>query len=132
MRNVLKISLILFSIGALGAYLPNAIMYLGISKPVLYVASFAAPSAGACTVSGENINWINGNATSGGTGQCTFTINTNYFSATPRCWSSQDVSAGNATYCTANAASSTSVLVQCVSGSATSNASGELFCIGSR
>lgn len=70
--------------------------------------TLAAPSAGACAVSNESGDWINGNATSSGTGACAVTINTGIFSATPVCVCNTDGNTGlGNTICRTHTISST-------------------------
>ncbi len=104
--------------------------YAGLKFPVLYTADIAAAST--CTVSNESSEWINGNGTSGGTGQCQLTVQTGIFSATPRCWCTANNGAGNSQTCLATSTSSTAVAITGLSGAGTANIGVFLFCVGTR
>lgn len=96
-------------------------------------AKIAAPSAGSCVVteSGSS-DWINGNGTSGSTGNCSMTFNTGIWSAAPVCTCSQ--SGSNSKICSINAAeTTTTVVTQTVTdGGAASDSIISLHCIGPR
>ncbi len=96
-------------------------------------AKIAAPSAGSCVVteSGSS-DWINGNGTSGSTGNCSMTFNSGVWSAAPICTCSQ--SGSNSKICSINAAeTTTTVVTQTVTdGGAASDSIVNLHCIGPR
>lgn len=102
----------------------------GLTGGSVLFASFAAPATSACVVSNEPSEWVTGNATSAGAGQCSVPM-TGWLS-TPFCWANHPVSLGNANYCVANATSSTALVVQGVSGSTPTNIACNVFCIGVR
>ena len=110
----------------------NSLRYDGKAAPMIYTATLAAPSGGACTVSNENAEWISGNASSSGTGICVVTIQTGIFSATPFCWCTPNTGAGNAHYCVPTMTSATSVSTTYIVSTSTSNQIANLYCLGTR
>lgn len=105
-------------------------------------ATVAAPSAGACAVSNElstaaSNDWLNGNGSSGATGDCLFTINASVFSGAPNCvatgaegTSSDDM----VTIDTSTAPSATAIRVQGIAANtgATRNVGFHIQCTGPR
>lgn len=94
--------------------------------------SVAAPSAGACAVteSGSS-DWINGNATSSGTGLCAFTINTGIFSSRPVCTCTVENNTNRECVFSATP-TTTSLATRTESTSTATNDAFDIICVGPR
>lgn len=91
---------------------------------------FSANLDSAGTVSGENLDFINGNAASGGTGIKTVTWNTGIFTADPNCVLTVvgGSSASNELHIEISASSSTSLTYETASTGADANFAAKLVC----
>lgn len=103
---------------------------VGISQRT-FAAQLAAPSGGSCTVTEKGGNdWINGNATSSGTGRCAITINAGIFSEAPSCvCTSQNIDRICSLYTSSTSTSAETVVY---GGSVATNEIVQIMCTGAQ
>lgn len=91
---------------------------------------FSARVSSADAVSNENVDWINGNCTSGTTGRATCIFNTNLFSVAPNCLAvvATSTSINQLTCSLGGDANTAQVTVDCKSDASDSNQPFDLFC----
>lgn len=117
----------------MAAYIPFLVSS-GADKIRIEAAVVAGPSGGACAVTEiGSSDWINGNASSGATGACTFSFNANVWTAAPSCQCTTH--GGNTRNCSTSSAPTTSAwstITFITSTGAAENNVISIMCVGQR